>query len=614
MDWAVDMYVLGSRYFPRAKAESSERVAEGKGGRMVPLLDAINNGIKLYREQGVITEGSAFQYDQHPNDFVLQLIPPTIGNSTPVGRAVVEMATSLRPWLAESSMELVDHEVLFARIEKDTYCELCECNLLLPAASCLGVVAARRAAPGARWAAYRRVAADFAAAAENALDRSVPAVEEYDRPTISALCVLGDDDASTEVVRELYSDYDSMFGRESLASALRCATSESFSYSSLLLACDCLPIPTKQSKEWMKCLRRCLRALCWRDPAETIVGLLNACPFQEFLKLLRNMRRVRAFDAPEDDEWSFLILTTLAIFDDSYSHLNSQYFDHSGRTSERLECLCALSRCKLGISLLSELRKIEPRCLPRGPDARARAETLISISRSPSGAMSPAFSTQETAALLCEWAGELLDERDLDDAVLDALREFSNLPISKRTHAWTYSLDALSLRVDEILNVERGPLPWFLARSSSKFRTFAREAVQEAARTRAVFDSDRVVVLCLWFPVDQRDKHSIRIFARRFADPTTVDMNDTIYEFEDGLRRAWVSFSRDLSENGATRRKFRGRFDRPRLDDATDAVLAAASEHRKCVAMCSDVDKWTAAGRPSVSVVHWAQARALRIR
>lgn len=566
------------------------------------LLAAINDGLSVHRSAGSPTEGSAYRYEVHPNEFVLRLITQKTTRTDPSAHAAIEIATSLRRWLCEISMEFEEHKVMFARIHSNIYSELEECGLLLATASCVAVAACRRSLPGCRLETFERVASDFALAAADAIGRNVDMPTTF-VPTISSFCVLGEDLVSIEVMRELCGAVSS--DGADLSKALRKVTREEFAYSSLLVACDCLPIPTKQSKEWMRCLRRCLLALSSSGLVETLSKLASACPYEDAVELFCACRQFRALDCPPDCNWSFLLLATFAVVDDSFSqessHLPLEFFSNAPKL---LACLCAHSRCKFGVSIVSCMNAV-PQTLE---EARLQAETLSSIARSPSGFMSPAFSTRESAYVLCEWASQLIDVRD--DIVLNCLREFANVPPCKRTHAWSESLSLLSTRVDAELDLRRGPLPWFFGGTSRRLRVFARAVIDEAARVRVVADADRAVVLCLWLPVDKSNKQSIRIFARRFADPSSVDINDAIYEFEDGLRRAWAAYP----TGEQPRHRFRGRFDHPRLDETTDAVLVAASTHRGCVATCSDVDQWTAAGRPSITVAHWAQARALRIR
>jgi hypothetical protein len=577
------------------------------------ISSAIAAGAETLRNAGKQTQTSAIEYKTHPNEFVLRPAAASTKIDQNVhGLACMDVAAFLGVWLAELSMELADHKVLFARVHIETFEEMVNSNLLTFTAACLGVVAARRAESGNRWFAHDCVSNDFLAAAENALGE-VPFVKSnWNWPTIASLSVLGEDDLSMNAFKELCDELAARLhgnNPRELAPLMRALTSNSFSYTSLLFSCDFTPIPTKQSRRWIKCLRNC--CLMLSSPTMAAAGELGAleqaaaeCPEVDFLDLLRRMRHVRAFEVPVavgsgKKDWSFLVLMALALLDDSFA-----IRDVDCRLYEAVGCLCALSRSKHGITLLSRFNQ-RSRELPCVPDFRA--EALVAIARSPSGFMTPGFSTPEAMTVLCDWALGLLECGD--ERYLTALREFFNVPTNRRTQAWSELLKTHAALIDQKLELAKGPLPPCLSDSPSKFRISARCAIDDACRTRVVRDLDRAVALCAWIPVNPSDKHDLRLFARRFAEPLSVDSNDAIYEFEDSLRTAWSAFK--LEESGFVSRQRLRRFDNPRLDEATDAVIAAASDHHKCVSTCSDVD-----GRLPITVAHWAlaQTQSLRLR
>jgi hypothetical protein len=577
------------------------------------ISSAIAAGAETLRNAGKQTQTSAIEYKTHPNEFVLRPAAASTKIDQNVhGLACMDVAAFLGVWLAELSMELADHKVLFARVHIETFEEMVNSNLLTFTAACLGVVAARRAESGNRWFAHDCVSNDFLAAAENALGE-VPFVKSnWNWPTIASLSVLGEDDLSMNAFKELCDELAARLhgnNPRELAPLMRALTSNSFSYTSLLFSCDFTPIPTKQSRRWIKCLRNC--CLMLSSPTMAAAGELGAleqaaaeCPEVDFLDLLRRMRHIRAFEVPAavgpgKKDWSFLVLMALALLDDSFA-----IRDVDCRLYEAVGCLCALSRSKHGITLLSRFNQ-RSRELPCVPDFRA--EALVAIARSPSGFMTPGFSTPEAMTVLCDWALGLLECGD--ERYLTALREFFNVPTNRRTQAWSELLKTHAALIDQKLELAKGPLPPCLSDSPSKFRISARCAIDDACRTRVVRDLDRAVALCAWIPVNPSDKHDLRLFARRFAEPLSVDSNDAIYEFEDSLRTAWSAFK--LEESGFVSRQRLRRFDHPRLDEATDAVIAAASDHHKCVSTCSDVD-----GRLPITVAHWAlaQTQSLRLR
>lgn len=547
------------------------------------------------------------------NEFVLNIVGARSSPFDHRARAVVQMACSLRRWLAEVSMELADYAPLFARVDASVFLELFEAGLLLAAAACVGVAASRRSVAGARRHNFERVAADFVRTAEVALNRRILRPPRFG-PTIATMCVLGDDAMSVEAMRELCG---ASAERESkccdLAIALRDVVAADVPYSSLLLACDHLPIPTQQSREYLRCLRRCLAVLGPENDAfATLAAIATACPAQGAIEVFHGCRRSRALDAPLDCDWSFLLLATFAVFDDAFSHVDSHLSnDVVARASELLLCLCCVSRCKLGAVAIA--RALRP---PSAPiDAMLRADALACVARSPSGLLSPGFSSPEAAEALCEWASCLLDPSAAaagvdNDFALNCVREFANVPSSKRARAWHEPLARLRERVDALLDERRGPLPPFLARANARFRAFARAAVDEAARSRAPRDPCAAVGLCLWVPVDASSKkRDVRTFARRFANPLAVDPNDALYEFEDALRSAWAKFQREGGPPPPATTRGAGRYDLARLDETTDAILATSSGDGSIAAFAtSDVDRFNAMGRPAITVVRWSNA------
>jgi len=152
------------------------------------ILEAVDKGVQLYECAGVRTKGSAYDYTEHPNEFVLSFVslPTTREQSSTYGPAAVEIAIQLQKWLAELSMELSDHKLLFARLPFDLFSDLDSSNLLKSTASCLGAVGARRAAPGERHVAYELTVRDFVAAAEEALGRALPDSHSLTEPTVAA--------------------------------------------------------------------------------------------------------------------------------------------------------------------------------------------------------------------------------------------------------------------------------------------------------------------------------------------------------------------------------------------------------------------------------------------